>query len=821
MTRTTTPLLFIFISVQLSAQVKGTIKSPKNETLPFVSVYIENTYTGTSSNEQGLYELPISKAGTYTLVFQNLGYVTLKKEVEIKTFPYELNVILNEESIQLNEVIISSKENPANRVIRNTIDNRKRYLNQITEYTSNFYSKGIFRIKNAPEKIFGQKIGDLGGGLDSTRSGVVYLSETVSKISFKQPNLFKEKILASKVSGNNSGFSFNQASEVNFNFYKNTIDFEESKVISPIASYAFNYYTYKLVGTFYEDTHLINKIEVTPKKKTDNAFTGTIYIVEDDWAIYGINLTVTGAQMGQPMIDELNLKHSYSFDKNTNYWPLISQQIYFKFGMLGINVDGQFSTAYSNYNFNPQFKENEFNNEILSFVENSNKKDSLYWDAARPIILTEEEIKDYKVKDSIQVLKKSKTYLDSIDKKDNKFKIADILMGYSYKNTYKKQYLNFSSVLLGTSFNTVQGWNPSLDISYYTNDEEAGSSFSARSNVNYGLSDEKLRATASFSYLFNSISKPYLQVSGGKKITQFNQSEPISGIVNSVSTLFFEENYAKFYDKTFAKVLFSDELTNGIRMQSSLSYEKRTPLVNTTDYVLFNDKEKTYTSNDPINENNTGIPSFETHNVYQFTTAATIRFGQKYISYPNRKINTFSSDYPSLTIMYNQNFASSEDNYNFGEIAARIQQRFDIDNKGTFNYNIKAGTFFEADDIAFVDYKHFNGNQTHVNMNFNYTNSFNLMPYYSFSTNQSYAEFHAEHNFNGYLLNKIPLLNKLGFELVLGAKSLIRKDKKPYSELSIGLNNIGIGKLRFLRLDYVKSNYNGVSQNGLVFGVSF
>ena len=820
MTKTTTLLLFTFFSIQLSAQVKGKIKNPNKETLPFVSVYIENSNIGTSSNEQGLYELQVSKAGTYTIVFQNLGYITLKKEVEINTVPFELNVILNEESIQLNEVTISSKENPANRVIRNTIDNRKRYLNQITEYTSDFYSKGIFRIKNAPEKIFGQKVGDLGGGLDSTRSGVVYLSETVSKISFKQPNLFKEEILASKVSGNNSGFSFNQASEVNFNFYKNTIDLE-SKVISPIASYAFNYYTYKLVGTFYEDTHLINKIEVTPKKKTDNAFTGTIYIVEDDWAIYGINLTVTGAQMGQPMIDELNLKHSYSFTKSENYWSLISQQIYFKFGMLGINVDGQISTAYSNYNFKPEFKEKEFNNEILSFVENSNKKDSLYWEAARPIILTNEEVKDYKVKDSIQVLKKSKTYLDSIDKKDNKFKIADILMGYSYKNTHKNQYLNFSSVLLGTRFNTVQGWNPSLDISFYTSDEEAGSSFSARTNFNYGLSDEKLRATASFSYLFNSISKPYLQVSGGEKITQFNQSEPISSLINSVSTLFFEENYAKFYDKTYAKVLFSDELTNGIRMQSSLSYEKRSPLVNTTDYVLLNDKQKTYTSNDPLNENNTGIPSFEEHKVYQFSTAATIRFGQKYISYPNRKINTFSSDYPSLTIMYNQNFASSEDIYNYGEIGVRLQQRFDIDNKGTFNYNIKAGTFFEADDIAFVDYKHFNGNQTHVNMNFNYTNSFNLMPYYNFSTNQSYAEFHAEHNFNGYLLNKIPLINKLGFELVLGAKSLVRKDEKPYSELSIGLNNIGIGKLRFLRLDYVKSNYNGVSQNGLVFGLSF
>lgn len=569
--RTITTLVFLFyISFQLKAQITGTVSDLKNKPLPFVSVYIENTFIGTTSNEQGLFELPISKKGTYTIVFQYLGYKTFKKEIQIDTFPFELNTNLSEENILLNEVTISSKGNPANRIIRNTINNRKQYLNKITSFTNNFYSKGIFRIKNAPEKIFGQKVGDLGGGLDSTRTGVIYLSETVSKISFKHPDLFKENILASKVSGNNSGFSFNQASEVNFNFYKNTIDLE-SKVISPIATYAFNYYTYKLVGTFYEDTHLINKIEVLPKRKTDNAFTGLIYIVEDDWAIYGINLTVTGSQMGQPMIDKMNLKHSYSYSKEKNYWPLISQQIYFKFGMLGINVDGQISTTYSNYNFNPQLKEKEFNNEILSFSKNSNKKDSLFWQTTRPIILTEEELKDYKTKDSIQILKKSKKYLDSIDIKNNKFKISDLLFGYFHKNTHKNQFLNFSSVLMGTSFNTIQGWNPTMNVSYYTNDKDAGSSFSVRTSFNYGLSDEKLRSTGSISYLFNSISKPYLQLSGGNKITQFNENEPISLLVNSISTLLFENNYAKFYDKTFVKVLFSDELTNGLRLQSSLS----------------------------------------------------------------------------------------------------------------------------------------------------------------------------------------------------------------------------------------------------------
>jgi len=815
-----TLLISLFAFFQLSAQIQGTITNSKNEPLPSVSIYFENTYNGTTSNDQGLYELAIPTKGKHTLVFQYLGYETIKKEIEINHNLVKLDIHLKEENIQLNEITINSKENPANRIIRNAINNRKQYLNKITAYTGDFYSKGIFRIKNAPKKIFGQEVGDLGGGLDSTRSGVIYLSETVSKISFKQPDLFKEKIIASKVSGNSNGFSFNQASEVDFNFYKNTIDID-SKIISPIASYAFNYYSYKLIGSFYEGTHLINKIAVSPKRKTDNAFTGTIYIVEDQWAIYGLDLTVTGKQIGQPMIDKLNLKHNYSFSAKSNYWPILSQQIYFKFGMLGINVDGQFTTAYSNYNFNPKFKEKEFNNEILSFAENSNKKDSVFWNSKRPIILTAEETTDYKTKDSIQTLKKSKKYLDSIDRKSNKFKIEDVLLGYSFRNSHKKSYLNFSSVLLGTSFNTIQGWAPTLKGSYYTSNKEKGSSLSITSKLNYGLSEKKWRGEGSFSYMFNSISKPYLTISGGQKVTQFNEQEPISPLLNSVSTLFFENNFAKFYDKAFAKVSFSDELINGIRLYGSLAYENRNPLVNHTDYVIRNDKKKIYSSNDPLNKLNNGIPSFEEHSTVKFGLTTTIRFDQKYISYPNRKINTYSSKYPTLNLFFNQNFGSSKSKYNFSEFAAQIKQGFNIDNKGRFNFNIKAGTFLNADDISFVDYKHFNGNQTHVNTSYTYTNSFNLMPYYNFSTNKSYAEFHAEHNFKGFLLNKIPLINKLGFELVVGANSLITKDNKPYSEYSIGLNNIGIGKLRFLRLDYVKSNYNGVSQNGLVFGLTF
>ena len=213
-------LIFTLLSFAIKAQVTGTVKDNNGDFLPFVNIYIEGTYSGTTSNDDGEYELNLTDTGNHTIIFKYLGYKTLKKNINIENFPYSLDVSLSEEKVSLAEVVVDAKENPANRIIRKTIENRKINLKKIRVYKADFYSKGLIRIKNAPEKILGQNIGDLGGGLDSTRTGILYLSETLSKIQFEQPDKLKEKIVASKVSGNNNGFSFNSATDFDFNFYK-------------------------------------------------------------------------------------------------------------------------------------------------------------------------------------------------------------------------------------------------------------------------------------------------------------------------------------------------------------------------------------------------------------------------------------------------------------------------------------------------------------------------------------------------------------------------------------------------------------------------
>ncbi|HET8753989.1 MAG TPA: DUF5686 family protein, partial [Salinimicrobium sp.] len=163
---------------------------------------------------------------------------------------------------------------------------------------------------------------------------------------------------------------------------------------------------------------------------------------------------------------------------------------------------------------------------------------------------------------------------------------------------------------------------------------------------------------------------------------------------------------------------------------------------------------------------------------------------------------------------------SSISEYNFNHLNLSLNQNFKIGNKGEFAYNISGGTFFNDEEVSFLDYKHFNGNQTRIGLS-SYLNTFNLLPYYALSTKNNYVEAHFEHNFEGWVLGKIPLINRLNYNLVLGAHQLITAENNPYTEFSIGLDNLGFGKFRFLRLDYVISEFNGIRDGAFIFGLKF
>lgn len=809
--------IFLITSI-ISAQVKGTITDAKKQPLSFVSIYLDNTITGTTSNDNGYYILDLKNTGKHTIVFQFLGYKTIKKEVSIASFPFQLDVVLEEENIELEGILISTKDNPANKIMRNVIANKDRNTDKFATYTAQFYSRGLYKIKDAPEKFLGQTLGDFGGGLDSTRSGIIYLSETVSEIKFqKKPKRFQEKIIASKVSGRDNGVSFNRAEDANINFYENSVEFG-NELVSPTSVNAFSYYNFKLVGTFYDKNgKLINKINIIPKRKNDRVFNGFLYIVEDDWAIYGADVTVTGIQVNIPVVDVLHLKQDYNYSKQHDAWVLISQSIDFKVNFFGFKFDGRFSSAYKDYNFAPNFTETTFTREVLSFEKNATEKDSLFWNSLRPVPLTIEELKDYKVKDSIKLLRESKPYLDSLDKKRNKFDWISPLRGYTYRNSFENNSFSYNGPLLQTGFNTVQGFYTSIGFSYFEQINKKGKWWNAGMNVNYGFSDERVRPTFFYTKKWNNFSRPTLSFTGGVTTPQFNDREPISKLNNTFSSLFQRINYLKIYQKTFAKVNYSEEILNGIYFNTSLEYANRKPLFNATDYSFAaQDRNGGYTSNNPINSLDFVNAAFDEHNIATLKVGATFVFAQKYLSYPESKFNIGNEKYPSINITYTKRFGATNSELNSDVFVTTIRQNINAGNYGALKYHLRAGAFLKQKNNAFMDLLQVNGNQFSVPLNNQFT-SFNLLEYYKFYSNNSYAEAHIEHNFKGFLLGKIPLINKLNFHLVGGAKTMIMAAKNPYTEFSVGLDNVGFGKWRFLRIDYAKSYNAGIRNDGFVF----
>ena len=134
------------ITLTSFGQIKGTVVDDKGNPLPFVNIFEENTYIGTTSNEQGKYELNVRIPGNHTILFQYLGFKTNKQIVVLQNnAPTAIvDVIMVEENFTLKEVVINTAENPANEIIRNAIKNKRE--NAEKNYMANYYFINADRI---------------------------------------------------------------------------------------------------------------------------------------------------------------------------------------------------------------------------------------------------------------------------------------------------------------------------------------------------------------------------------------------------------------------------------------------------------------------------------------------------------------------------------------------------------------------------------------------------------------------------------------------------------------------------------------------------
>jgi hypothetical protein len=803
-------LLFLLSFSRIHAiTISGKVTDEKNEPVPFANIFIKGTTKGTTSNLQGAYTIDLIP-GKYELVFKMIGYKQHIEEINAADVNQVINVKLTPESFTLKEAVIKADgEDPAYAVIRQAQKKRKYYLEQVDAYSCDVYIKGEQRILKAPKKILGQEI-DPDGEIDTT-TGIVYLSESVSRFNFKQKDKIREEMISSKVSGDNKAFSYNQASDMLFNFYENLLQVEglsERGFISPIANNAMLSYRYKLLGTFFEDGMMINKIQVIPKRKNDPVFSGIINIMENSWRIHSLQLILTkDAQID--FVDTLRINQTF-IPIEKDIWLPFSTKFNFDFGFLGIKGDGMYVGVNSNYIIDPDFPKHFFNNEIMKVNEDANKKDSSYWQTSRPIPLTIEEENDYRKRDSLSKIKHSKTYTDSTDRKNNKLKFKDLFIGYNHINTYKKQAWSISGPLLGTQFNTVQGFNVSSTFNF-AKAFENNKRYNVGLRAGYGFSNQDFFGRIFASYYYKPQKFASISFSGGKEYNQFNENQPILPIINSLYSLLNEQNFMKLYLKYYGKISHSSELFNGFYFSPAVEYAERKSLINTTGFRWIKSANN-YTSNDPQNPDSLNY-SFEDNQALTLDINIKYVFKQRYYTSPNLKTVT-GSKFPTLQLHYKKGIYALGSKVNYDLLTLGIEGDLNLKLLGNSSYSIKAGTFLNNKKMYFMDWYHFNGNQTLFSV-FG-LNDFQLLEYYSASTKSNFIEGHFEHNFGGLILNKIPLIKKLKLQEIGKASVLTTDGKNMYGELSIGVK-----RLQF-RADFVTgfSNDKKIS-SGIRVGIEF
>lgn len=134
-------ILFLIFSVTCSSQnnsLTGKI-SDRLENLSYANIYIQNTKFGTSSNDEGYYQIKNIPSGTYKIVVSSIGYNT--KTIEI-TFNKDEKIIQNFSLVSdnsLDEIVVSGNLKPVSK--------------SASSVPVDVYSKSFFK-KNPTPSIF-------------------------------------------------------------------------------------------------------------------------------------------------------------------------------------------------------------------------------------------------------------------------------------------------------------------------------------------------------------------------------------------------------------------------------------------------------------------------------------------------------------------------------------------------------------------------------------------------------------------------------------------------------------------------------------------
>ncbi|TSD67355.1 carboxypeptidase-like regulatory domain-containing protein [Inquilinus sp. KBS0705] len=818
------PLLILLTSFTASfaqTTVRGVVTDAKTkETMPFVTVMFAGTTQGISTDNNGHYS--ISTTGTATQIKVTfMGYKTVVRNIEVNK-DQTINIALVAESQSLSEVKIVSgkkkkytnKNNPAVELIRQVIAHKEQ--NQLDNYNYaeyKQYERMIFSLSNLSDKFKNKRAFKnyqfMFKEQDSTAIGgktllPLYMEEKLSDNYFrKDPYTKKQVIEANKQVKYDENFIDNQGLKAYFNrmyqdinIYDNNVSLLSNQLLSPIADHSPDFYKFFITDTLKDQQPNLIELSFTPRNTNGLLFEGRIYITMDgNYAVQNAFLTVN-KNINLNFVRQMQA--NLSFEKNNDgKYHLSQSDLKIEFGInknKGGGVFGERLVTINNFEINKPRPKQTYEGPTEVLAANADEKDDHYWMMSRPDTLDAAAATVYKNVDSLQSMPSFKRTMD----------IATLLIA---------GYKNFGDFEMGPantfySFNPVEGFRARIGGRTTTN---LSKRYYFETYGAYGTKDEKFKYFLSSTYSLNnksiySFPQNYIRAS-------FQHDTKIPGqelqfVQESNFLLSFKRgaNDVWLYNDIF-RLDYVHEFTNHFSYNLGFKKWNQSPAGS----LLFQNLLPNGTLND-------------VNLIHTTELSAQLRWAPHEKFYQGKLYRTPIIDkYPIFTLNYTQGVKGLVGgDYNYQNVVGNISKRFYLSQLGYTDVVTEGGYLFGKVPFPLMDIHH--ANQTYAFQ----LQSYNLMNFQEFVSDH-YASIMIDHNFNGFLFNRVPLLKKLKLREIIDFKSLwggVRSENnpandrsllrfpgsygigsptyalsaKPYMEGSIGVGNI----FKVLRIDLVK-----------------
>lgn len=804
--------LFICLPQSLFSQstvVNGHIyEKETNAPIAYAKVFFTGTQVGAYTDTNGYFSLAINAKNLQMdsvtvsyLGFDSHMYGITKDSTQSLEVYLVSNLFLN-----LDDIVVRPGENPAWHFLRKIIEAKDRNNpEKLDYYSSHEYAKVRFDLNHFTDKIkktlLLKPFDYIWDNAQETEDGIAYLPALITEQLLehyyrKSPKDSRDLIISEKRSGlaGPNLIEFTNDLYITPNVYDNYVDILGKSFPSPLNdNYRSNYKFYLMDSTVNEEgkTYRINFV---PKFKRQIAFTGEMYIDSASYAVKEITLRFD-------IKANVNFIRSYyttqKFEKvDGTHWLPSEINVVGDFTVVENASDltgffGRKHSVYSDYTINETIDKSHFKGiEKVVYLDSSLIQSEEYWAKNRPIELSDEEEKLEELTERV--------------KNDPAFKIRMNLI-----HTLGFGYIPFNPLELGIysmfSYNDVEKFRLKMDL---RTDPNQKFPIHFKGHVAYGFGDKEVKYKIGTTVRLNK--KNTLRI-GGHYLYDLQQVGRSFNLIDFDHTLGALAQVGETSSQNYVTEIegyVETELFKGALVRVGYFNKKFAP-------VSGNSFNRLAT----IGSDTLNIESYQGAGL-----RGTFKFSYLYGKltgnfYDRKDLYKEFRRFPDVAISYDYSdkklFGSQ---FDYQKVKLSLRQKVNLKKLGNLRYTLEVGKTMGEVPYTFLDIPF--GNQLVISDVY----SFNLMNFMEYASDE-YVILHLEHHFEGLILDRIPLINKLKMRSFVFGKTFIGSISeannqqtdlfpkgltgidKPYIEFGFGAENI----FKFLRVDFIFRTTPGLS----------